>query len=133
MTDRVRRAIAVITIILLMLLPVREARADTIKNAAIAAIVGIVVVTAVITTAVVLTLKHHPSVTGCVAQGANGLQLLNEGDRTSFMLAGDTIGVKAGERVKLSGRKNGKDAMGSRHFQVEKLKRDYGPCQPATP
>ena len=129
MSALVRRRLVVLLVILALVFPARPARADEIKNEVIVAVVAIVVVTAAITTAIVLSIRHHPSISGCVTDGPAGMQMVNEGDQTSFLLTGDTVGVKAGERVKLQGKKNGRDATGSRHFFVEKIKKDYGVCR----
>ena len=44
-------------------------------------------------------------------------------------LVGANLDLKPGERVKLQGKKK-KDKSGHRTFQVNKLKKDYGPCKP---
>ena len=92
-------------------------------------------VSVVATVLIVHAAHHSPTVTGCVAAGADGMTIQNEGDQQSFLLTGDTAGIKAGDRVKVQGKKKSKDASGSRHFFVEKFKKDFGPCQvaPATP
>ncbi len=129
MPRMVRRRLVVLVAILSLLLPARAAKADEFGRDVALAVVAIVVVTAAITTAVVLSIRHHPSITGCATQGANGFEITSEGsDPQLYLLTGDTVGVKAGERIKVQGKKNGKDAMGSRHFFVEKIKKDYGAC-----
>jgi hypothetical protein len=44
------------------------------------------------------------------------------------MLIGDIANIKTGDRIRISGKKNKKDASGKRDFLVEKLTKDYGPC-----
>jgi hypothetical protein len=71
----------------------------------------------------------HPSITGCVASGADGLTLQNEKDKKVYALSGDSAALRAGERFTLKGKKI-KDSSGKRSFQVEKLTKDYGTCNP---
>jgi hypothetical protein len=71
----------------------------------------------------------HPSITGCVATGADGLNLKNEKDKNIYTLSGDSTALRAGERVKLQGKKI-KDSGGKPSFHVERLKKDYGNCNP---
>jgi hypothetical protein len=96
-------------------------------------VVGAIVGAAAALTAVGFIIYHethkHPSITGCVAPGADGLTLKNEKDKKVYALSGDSAALKAGERVTLKGTKiNGSIEKPS--FQVEKLTRDYGVCTP---
>ena len=76
--------------------------------------------------------KHkHPTITGCVTSGADGLSLTNEKDRKVYVLSGDVVALKAGEQVALKGKKT-KDSSGKLKFQVEKLTKDFGACHPDT-
>ena len=77
---------------------------------------------------------HADTLHGCVSSAPNSLLLLNEGDQQPYDLLGDTAAVKAGERVKVSGKKK-KDTSGKRYFLVEKVSKSYGVCKvlPATP
>lgn len=116
-----------LTIVLccLMLGSPRPARADSLQNAAVGAIVGIVVVSAAITVGVVLLIKHHPSVKGCAADGPDGLQLTGT-DGQVYALVGDTDGLEAGDCIRVSGKRT-KGAASGRKLIVEKSK-VYGPC-----
>ena len=60
------------------------------------------------------------SITGCVAQSSVSLTVQNEGDKKSYTLLGDTDGIKAGNRIHVSGKKR-KDANGKPHFLVATL------------
>jgi hypothetical protein len=73
-------------------------------------------------------LAQADSLQGCVSSAPNSLLLLNEGDRQTYDLLGDTTPVKAGQRVKVSGKKK-KDTSGKRYFLVGKLSKDYGVCK----
>jgi hypothetical protein len=71
----------------------------------------------------------HASIQGCVTSDQNGLSLKNEKDKKTYALAGDSAALKAGQQVALSGKKK-KDSTGKLTFQVQKLTKDYGECQP---
>ncbi|MGH9588249.1 MAG: hypothetical protein ACRD3F_14965 [Acidobacteriaceae bacterium] len=78
--------------------------------------------------------EHHThTLKGCVESSAGGLRVTNEGDKRSYVLNGETGGLKAGERVRLSGHKAKGNAT-QRQFVVKKVSKDYGACRvsPAT-
>jgi hypothetical protein len=96
-------------------------------------VVGIIVGAAAALTVVGFIIYHeshnHSSITGCVAPGADGLTLQNEKDKNIYVLSGDSAAMRAGERVTLKGKKI-KGSIEKPSFQVEKLTRDYGTCNP---
>ena len=96
-------------------------------------VVGIIVGVAAGITVVGILIYHashkHPSITECVASGADGLTLQNEKDKKVYDLSGDSAALRVGERFTLTGKKS-KDSNGKPSFQVEKLTKDYGPCSP---
>ena len=109
------------------------ARANQLQTDATEIVVGIVVVSAAIAVGVtVLILHHHKSknrtITGCVDSGANGMSVTNEKDKRHYALSGNAVGVKQGDRMIWGGepRDNGKTLV----FEVQKVTRDFGACQP---
>src|SRR6266849_1568213 len=96
-------------------------------------IIGIIVGVAAVLTGVGFLIYHethkHPSITGCVAPGADGLTLKNEKDKRVYALSGDSAVTRAGERVTLKG-KRVKWSSGKTSFQVEKVTKDFGACNP---
>jgi hypothetical protein len=80
-------------------------------------------------------LLRKASITGCAVSNQNGLELRNESDRQTYMLMGDTADIKAGDRIRVKGKKKKKDSPAGGKFLVEKLAKNYGPCKalPATP
>lgn len=81
-------------------------------------------------------IRRPHSITGCVAAGADGLQLRDEGDQQIYLLVGDVADVKSGERVRVKGRKKkSKIPVKQRSFLVEKFSKDFGACkvQPSAP
>ena len=96
-------------------------------------VIGIVVAAVAVGVLVTVLIVHYKSrqraITGCVNLGANGLSVMDEKDKQSYTLSGDTAGVKAGDRMMLKGKvkHNGKTLV----FESQKIIRDFGACQPA--
>ena len=128
-----RLTIALLCVCLVTINP--PAKADTLKNAVIAVFVGVAVGGAAIGVGIYFLVRRPPSLTGCATTGSGGLSLLNEGDQQTYTLIGDTLTIKPGDRIRVSGKKKKKEVTGTRDFLVEKVSKDYGPCklQPATP
>ncbi len=72
---------------------------------------------------------HKSSVIGCVEPSSDGMKLMNERDKKTYAILAGTEDLKAGERVELRGKRN-KDNSGMLDFHVQKLVKDYGPCNP---
>ena len=71
----------------------------------------------------------HASIQGCVTSYQNGLSLSTDKDNKTYFLAGDSAALRPGQHVALSGKKR-KDSSGKLIFEVQKLKKDLGECQP---
>ncbi len=98
------------------------------KGQVVGVAVGIAAVGAAIGVGVYYAVRHNHSLTGCVAPGANGLELTNEGDHRLYALLGDQASIKAGDRVRVSGKKQKKGSGDAWPFLVEKVSKDFGPC-----
>jgi hypothetical protein len=136
MTKRLRVYLAAGLVLVALLVNCRPAEAQTggigpSKGQVVGALVGAAAAIVVITVVVVYAVRRAPTVTGCAVSGANGLTLENDSDHQSFVLNGETAGIKAGDRVKIQGKKQKADGT-ARGFTVLKVKRDYGAC-PAHP
>lgn len=98
-------------------------------------IVGVIAAAAafvVVSTVLVIHYSKKRSITGCVAAGANGITVTEEGSNRTYVLAGNTVGLKPGDRMKLHGRKaksNGPDK--ALVWDTEKVTKDYGACKVA--
>jgi hypothetical protein len=73
------------------------------------------------------------SLTGCAGSGPDGPELVSENDQQTYALTGELAGIKSGERIRVSGKKEKKKASAPQQFLVEKLNKDFGACkaQPA--
>jgi hypothetical protein len=83
--------------------------------------------------AIVITVfvsRSHHTLTGCATTGASGLALQTNDGKT-YKLEGNDASIKAGDKVKVHGSKMKKtrDSTGPQVFTIDKLNRDYGPCQ----
>ena len=70
---------------------------------------------------------HKSSVVGCIEPSADGMKLMNEKDKKTYSLEGHRGDLKPGERVQLRGKRT-KSNAGDLAFHVQKLSKDYGPC-----
>jgi len=89
---------------------------------------GIAAAGAAIGIGVYYAVHHGHSLTGCTASGPSGLELVSEGDHERWALIGAVNHIRPGERVRVTGRKEQKDPPNSRQFLVEKVSKDFGPC-----
>jgi hypothetical protein len=93
---------------------------------------GIAVAGAAIGIGVYLAVKHNHHVTGCARNGPDGLTLTSESDKLTYNLIGDVAAVKPGRRVRVSGKINKQNAASQPQLLVEKVARDFGPCEVAS-
>jgi hypothetical protein len=89
---------------------------------------GIAAGGAVVGIAVFYAFHHGHSITGCAVSGADSLELQRQSDQQMFSLVGDVANVKAGDKVRVSGKKKKKNGDAPRQFLVEKLEKGYGQC-----
>jgi hypothetical protein len=110
-----------------------EAHADSLQKAADTFIVLAVVGVAAIVVVAVVVVQHASSnrtVTGCVNPGQNGLTLTDEKNKRSYILIGDTTGVKSDERMKLQLKKVKTKNRPNAIWALSKVAKDFGVCQP---
>ena len=69
------------------------------------------------------------SIVGCFEKTDGGAQLKNEKDHLTYGIISDTVDLKSGERLELSGKKF-KNRDGKLNMDVQNLVMDYGPCSP---
>ena len=94
-------------------------------------IAGVIAGVAAAVTAVIIVVVHSKrrAITGCVGSSADGLTITDEKNKQVYQLSGNTTGIKAGDRVKLRGKKvksNGPDVGWNTKAEVK----DFGVCQP---
>lgn len=94
--------------------------------------VGIAAV-AVVAVAIIVPVeisKSHHTLQGCVFTTPSGLELRTTDSRT-YALSGTTADIAPGNTLRLHGnrQKHDKDATGDQVFLVQKMQKNYGPCQ----
>jgi hypothetical protein len=94
--------------------------------------VGVAAIGAGIGIGVFYAVRHGHSLNGCAVSGASGLELQNRGDQRTYALLGEVAGIKPGDRVRVSGKKEKKNPGSPQRFLVEKISRDYGACKVET-
>jgi hypothetical protein len=98
-----------------------------ISHAQVAGIFAIVAGVAVVGTILIIHYSKKRSITGCVISANNAMTVTDEGNNRTYLLAGNTVGLTPGDRMKLHGRKaksNGPDK--TLVWDTEKVSKDYG-------
>ena len=96
-------------------------------------VVGIVVTAVALVVATVLIIHYSKkrAITGCVVSGQSGMTLIDEKDKQTYMLSGDTTDIKPGDRMKLKGKKvKPKGPDKTLVWEAKKVTNDYGACHP---
>ncbi|MGH9448050.1 MAG: hypothetical protein ACRD3O_20355, partial [Terriglobia bacterium] len=78
-----------------------------------------------------LVIRHRRSVVGCVEKSAGGISFVNQKDKKTYALDAGNLDLRAGDRVKLKGKKikKTKSSSGMPEFSAKKLVKDYGSCE----
>lgn len=100
------------------------------KGEVIGAAVGIgAVVAAAIIIPVEISKSHH-TLKGCIFSTPAGLELRTVDNKT-YALSGTTAGLAPGSTLRVHGdrQKHDKNASGDQVFVVQKMQKNYGPCQ----
>jgi hypothetical protein len=95
---------------------------------AIAIVVGVIAVVAIAAVVVIHSKAGNRTITGCVNQGASRMTLTDEQDHRTYLLAGETGGVKPGDRMSLQGKSVKPHGSTTFTLETKKIKQDYGVC-----
>jgi hypothetical protein len=98
------------------------------KSDAVWIVVAIAAIGAGIGIGIYFAVHHNQSLTGCAVSGTNGLELRNQGDQQTYALVGAVSAIKAGNRVRVSGKHVKKAPGPGPQFLVDHLSKDYGAC-----
>jgi hypothetical protein len=127
------RGVLIVALCVALAIPT-QAQPNSLNNLARNIIIGIVAVSvAVVVIAVVVVRESRKkrAVTGCVASGANGMNVTDEKDKRIYALSGNTADIKPGDRVTLQGKKaKPTGASAPLAWEVSKETKDFGACQP---
>ena len=121
-------------IVVLTLALAAPSRADNLQTVGRNIEIGIVLVAAalaVVVTVVVIHYSKKRTITGCVNSGANGMTITDEKDRQTYGVSGNTVGVTAGDRLKLTGKKvKPKAPDKTLIWEAKEVSKDFGVCHP---
>lgn len=130
MTLKLWRAVLIIVLSVAVAAP---ARAESIATAGKQIEVGIVVVAVAVGVLVTFLIVHYAhknrAITGCVTAGANtATSVTDEKDKRTYVISGDPVGVKPGDRMTLGGKR--KQSGGTLVFEAHSVTKDFGACSP---
>jgi hypothetical protein len=97
------------------------------KGLLVGAIVGVAAVVGAGIAITYVVLHNREVASGCVAESGGKKTLVRE-DKKVYSLVAIGPSLPVGERVKLKGHKSGPSSAPA--FQVERVLKDYGRCQP---
>jgi hypothetical protein len=100
------------------------------KGQVIGATVGAAAVVAAAIIIPVEISKSHHTLKGCIFSTPAGLEL-RTADNKTFALSGTTADIAPGSTVRIHGnrQKHEKNAPGDQVFIIQKMQKNYGPCQ----
>jgi hypothetical protein len=99
-------------------------------------VIGVAAAAAVVAVLITVLVLHHnrsqsKTITGCVASGDSGMSIIDERDKKTYALSGDTASIKPGDRMKVQGKKVRLTGPGKTvGWEATKVAKDYGVCQP---
>jgi CDP-diglyceride synthetase len=98
----------------------------TIAGAIVGVVAGVVVITIV-----TIHYSKKRTITGCVNSDVNGMTVIDEKDKQTYALSGDTTGIKPGDRMRLQGKKvKSTGAHQPLEWETSKVAKNLGACQP---
>jgi hypothetical protein len=84
-----------------------------------------------VTVSIVQHKRKKIVITGCVISGEKGMKVTDEEDKKTYVLSGDTSGIRAGDRMKLEGKRiKAKSPDKSQVWETKQVIKDFGVCQP---
>jgi hypothetical protein len=125
----VGRAALIAVVSVALIIPARGESVNTAGEEIVAGIVVVSVAAGVLVTVLVLHYKHKKvAITGCVISAQNGLSLTDEKDKRRYILSGDPVGIKPGDRMTLEGNRRSREK--NPVFDAKRVIKDFGVCQP---
>ena len=123
------RAVLIVAVSVALTVPARAESIETAGNQILAGIIVVSVAVGVVVTVLVLHYKHKKvAITGCVISVQTGFSLTDEKDKRMYILSGDAVGIKPGDRITLEGNRKHRD--NTLVFAAHRVVKDFGACQP---
>jgi hypothetical protein len=92
------------------------------------AIVGVAAVVTVVVVAVHHSAANH-TVTGCVNAAPNGITVSDDKNKRIYVLSGDTVGIKPGDRMMLRLKRIKSKGSNAPTWETKNVIKDFGLCQ----
>lgn len=109
--------------------PVRAVDAEGVLI--IVAATAVAAAIAIVTVSMVQHKRKKIVITGCVLSGEKGMKVTDEEDKRTYVLSGDTSGIRAGDRMQLEGKRiKAKSPDKSQVWETKQVIKDFGVCQP---
>jgi hypothetical protein len=125
------RGFLVVVLTLVLAVPSRADKLETIGHNIEIGIVAVTAAIAVVVTVVIIHYSKKRTITGCVNSGGNQMTITDEKDRQTYRLSGNMVGVTAGDRIKLKGKKVKQKAPGNTLvWEAQQVSQDFGVCHP---
>jgi hypothetical protein len=124
------RTVLVVILCAVLATPARADLRSQVNNDILA---GVAVAAAIVVVAAILIVHYSKkrTVTGCVSSGPNGMTVTDEKDRQIYALSGNTVGITAGDRMKLYGKRiKSKGPDKTLVWEAGSVAKDFGVCQP---
>jgi hypothetical protein len=95
------------------------------------AIAGAAAALVIVAVVVIHESSKKRTITGCVNSGENGMSVVDEKDKRTYTLSGNTAGIKPGDRITLQGKKvKPKGTDKTLTWETKNVTKDFGVCQP---
>jgi hypothetical protein len=128
-----KRFCSALLVVVLIVAAAKPARAVDAEGVLI--IIAATAFAAAIAIGVTVSIAQHKRkkivITGCVISDEKGMKVTDEEDKKIYVLTGDTSGIRAGDRIRLEGKRvKAKSPDKSRVWETKQVIKDFGACQP---
>jgi hypothetical protein len=130
MTSKYVPVVLVIALTVALAAPARADKLDTNGREIVVGIVAATAAVAVLITVLALHYSKKRAVTGCVESAGTGMTLTDDNHHV-YLLSGNTLGIKPGDRMKLHGRPiKSKGPDKTVVWEAAEVTKDFGVCHP---
>jgi hypothetical protein len=127
---KVLSGVLIVALSFALCLPVEAQNSGKIvSNGTIAGVIGGVIAGVVVVAIVAIHYSKKRTLTGCVNPGASAMTVIDEKDKQTYALSGDTTDIKPGDRMSLPGKRvKSKGPDKTLLWEAKKPTKDFGVC-----
>ena len=130
MTSKYVPVVLVIALTVALAAPARADKLDTNGREIVVGIVAATAAVAVLITVLALHYSKKRAVTGCVESAGTGMTLTDDNHHV-YLLSGNMLGIKPGDRMKLHGQQiKSKGPNKTLTWEAGEVTKDFGVCHP---